>query len=253
MKNLLTGILSGVLFLLFFVTGAVFYSFMSKENVSQTATTKIEHDLSISKDILPSAFVSNPLFVASNSLSQISELKSEQKVQIQATFDSIIALIKQSNICTGGEYQILPKYDYVDNKRISVGQILRGQLSCEIQIEKQKDYFALLRQIDAILAQSEYVRMTVAVLNPKFDENKIQENKITMQNELIQLAQKEADRFSETLSKKCQIAKIGIVGGFEPMYGVKRSAVLSESISNETPVQKAQQQTLMANLSLECK
>lgn len=71
--------------------------------------------------------------------------KSSKSKDIESKFEKVIGIVKNSDICVGGKYNIYPNYNYVENRKIINGYNSNIHFKCEF--DDIKYYEKLLSEV----------------------------------------------------------------------------------------------------------
>lgn len=211
MKNFLTSLGTGILFLILFVAGAFFNEFLTAEkSFNANKSINFSRDIEVSKSITPNLFVSEPNFVATEILANKTSLDTDEKAQISKLFSMIIERAKKDGICVGGSYSVEPRISYKDGAENIVGQRVNAHLTCTITKDKLPLYNELLNDIDSILKTSQFVAVSLPSLRAIVDLSEAQKNEEALYDELLQKSLKLEKHYSQTLGKNCSVSNLNL-------------------------------------------
>jgi len=152
------------------------------------------------------------------------EVTIENKDQniIEDTIHKLNNSVKKSNICTGGEYQIYPKYRWDEHKKIDMGYTSHINYNC--QFEHKQNYEYLLDDVKKIKG--------IKLKQNRVSFVQTQEEKVQKTQELENIAFDFAKVYVQKLNKKfnaCKIESINLSSNHS-VYLRKQNAM---ALSNE--------------------
>ncbi|ANE35070.1 hypothetical protein CHL_1789 [Campylobacter hyointestinalis subsp. lawsonii CCUG 27631] len=253
MKNFLTSLGTGILFLILFVAGAFFNEFLTAEkSFNANKSINFSRDIEVSKPIIPNLFVSEPNFVATEILANKTSLNSDEKAQISKLFSMIIDRVQKDGICVGGSYLVEPRISHKDES--IVGQKLSAKLTCKFTKDKFLLYNELLNDIESILKNSDLVSVSMPLLVALADPKEIQKNEEELYDELLAKSLKLASHYSQTLGKNCSVSNLNLIS-LNPLPRAMQlnSAKQSSQIDLTLPIIKDEIQKASANVVYVCK
>lgn len=208
MKNLLTSVFTGIIFLILFIGGALFSQFVlgGQDGLNSRGTSILAH-VEASQKVTPDKFVAFPKFSFKKDLK---DLDKDAKNKIDEDFSQIVGLLQKSQICTGGSYSVEP-VDTYENGLKSTSWQLYGSLDCEFETGKSGEYFDLINKINSILDKNKLINISVAALNSKVGEHVTAQIRAQLEQKIIEKAGAYAQNISQKLGKTCKLANISLV------------------------------------------
>ncbi|ANE36560.1 hypothetical protein CIG11343_1582 [Campylobacter iguaniorum] len=258
MKSFFTSLGTGIAFLLLFVAGAFFNEFITAQKVfDQNNEMTFSRQFDASSKMMPNLFVAEPKFSAKEALSTQINLDTKTKQEIANSFATITQKAQNSGICTGGSYSIEPNYSYENGKQSLSGQRLDAKLICSFKNDELKIYDELIKEIENIAANSEFIAVSTAVIRPSFAPQSLQSSQENLYDEIIKNAIKYEKHYSEVSQKICKIKDINFFAPSISNLLKHNFAYSSDRVANTAlsvaPALKEEDIQLNANVIYSCR
>ena len=207
MLNFAKGLGLGFLCLILFVLGVIFnVEFLNKS--SNIKEFSFQRSINIQLNETATNFSSKIIFWLNKNLSTKYELSQDDKTNIANSFEDITKLIKESNICKGGSYELMPTFSYKDGVKIPNGYELNANLTCDVNKENLNSYNELLIKLENIAKNSSSFSMSVPSLNPKLSKEEINSLNEKLYDKLLEKSLALSSYYSTKLNKNCQVKSI---------------------------------------------
>lgn len=242
MKGFLVSLGTGFAVLVVFVLGALFDQFI-KITKNNDDELNINQYIQVSINATPDLYRSNPSFYAN-------DLSEYDKPAVNTAFSAILALVKTSEICSGGSYQTTMSGGEKNELR------LNSRLKCEFSADKMSAYNELINGIDDIIKQSP-VKMHLSAIMPTFSDKAQEQNEAKLKELIFEKIINIQNSLSTRFSKRCVAKNIGfngiINGGIESL-NMPRFALASKDSANITAPELSQTKVQMGtNVDFTCK
>lgn len=242
MKGFLVSLGTGFAVLIVFVLGALFDQFI-KITKNSDDELNLNQYIQVSINATPDLYRSNPSFYAN-------DLSEYDKPAVNAVFSAILALVKTSEICSGGSYQTTMSGGEKNELR------LHSRLKCEFSADKTNAYNELINGIDDIIKQSP-VKMHLSAIMPTFSDKAQEQNEAKLKELVFEKIINTQNSLSARFSKRCVAKNIGfngvMNGGIESL-NMPRIALASKDSANITAPELSQTKIQMgANIDFACK
>lgn len=245
MLGFLKGLGVGFLCLLLFVAGVIFnVEFLAKK--SNENAIQLTRSIEAYTQIKPDIFTARIDFYSSEALSTKADLSDAERGQIAQVFKEILNRNAKDNFCVGGSYSLEANFAQEDGFKIPKGQNLKAHLACEIKAENLNAFNALVEDMNAIVAQSELVRMSTPALWANFSEDLLMANKEKLSDALLTKAYAYESAYSRDLNKTCTLTSLSLnTEHFMQARALRSDATL--------PLVGKKNQSASAKLALKCR
>ncbi|MBZ7979532.1 hypothetical protein AVBRAN12642_02670 [Campylobacter sp. RM12642] len=245
MKNFLKGFSLCFSLFIFFILGLI--STKIYEYLINKDEIVIEQTIEVEKRLNYDSYISNPKFTMTKQLSIKENLNENEKNEIEELFSKVLERVKESNLCEGGSYILQPNIAYQDGMNIPNGYKFDSALRCEFKKEEYQNYKNLLKDIDNILANNEYITINSPALNLSVSKEEISIIKQELYDEIFKKAIGIKDKYSNLTNKICEIKSI-------KHYEIAQNQILGADYKyDDTPIEKDSNFKLNATLELTCK
>ena len=204
---------------------------------------------SISQKLTPN------ILEGSFSFSDESKDASVIKEHLNALISQAKKLDNTNEMCSGGGYQILPKYEYKDSKQTFLGY--RGMLSLRCNFKSIEDYNTLVAQVEKAKASS----VIMAQNMPRWivSQNSYKEALVALRTTLLKTVQQQAEVFSKELDMKCSFNSVvenqnGAIPFAQEaaMPAMQPKMMALKSAPMEAPIQSDSEVSLEADVTYVC-
>ncbi|TBR78174.1 hypothetical protein DU472_07035 [Campylobacter novaezeelandiae] len=261
MLTFFKGLGVGFLCLLLFVLGVIFnVEFLNKKKDTNSSLNSnrylsFSRNIEESSKIKPDVFSAHINFWANELLSTKISLTQEEKSQISNTFNQILQRAKQDKFCTGGSYSLEPNFSYKDGVQIPKGQRLNAYLNCNIKPEELNAFNAFINDLNAIVAKSEFISVSIPSLEARFSDELLKESKEKLYDKLLTKSLEYEKKYSSDLNRTCTLRSLNIT---QRQYGATMPRVLNSSakmdgVELSLPLVTEGDQKLEAIVSYICK
>ncbi|EJC0919672.1 SIMPL domain-containing protein [Campylobacter upsaliensis] len=254
MLTFFKGLGVGFLCLLLFVAGVVFnVEFLGKE--ANSNAMQLSTQIEAYTKLKPDTYEAEINFWANEKLSTTPNLSEAEKEQISQIFKEILARSAKDNFCTGGAYSLEANYSYENNLKVPKGQRLNATLQCEIKGENLNAFNAFLKDLNDIVAKSEFIGVSTPALMAVYSKETQRNATEKLNDELLNKAYEYEKAYSAKLNKKCVLTEFsfnqnGMARNFQ---GVMMSAKSLEKEAVSLPLTKEEELNARANLLFTCK
>lgn len=177
-------------------------------NIFANEITKINQTLSFSQELEAREFTSYINISASPKLRAMPNLNTNDKNKIIATYNAINAA--KSAICKGGSFSLNPLFSHKDGRSIQSGFESNFSLECEFNNTNKKEFDSLLNKIEKEVLANDFLEFTLPQINTRISqEDRANANK-NANLELLKIAQKKAQEYSNQLNLNCKIGEISL-------------------------------------------
>lgn len=206
MKNFLKGLFLGILLLIFFLFGLV--STKAIEYFTKDNSSIIESEVEVLKEIDFDLFSAKIKISESAFLSNNKDYNDKEK--IEDIFSNIAKVLKESNICQGGSYELNPSYSYEAGLRSKQGYRINSIISCNFAKNDLEKYKILLNNLDELANKDNLIVINSPLLEPNLSTSKIKESEEMLNQMLKQKLEEKLVFYSEFSKKTCKFIKINI-------------------------------------------
>ncbi|MDO4674639.1 hypothetical protein [Campylobacter sp.] len=247
MLGFFKGLGIGLLCLLLFVAGVVFnVEFLGKK--TQENQVKIERTLEVTMQVKPDIFTAKIDFYPSENLSTKSVLSEEEREQIAQTFKEIMQRSAKDGFCADGAYSLEANFSRENGFVIPKGQRLNANLECEIKAENLDAFNVLIEDINAIVAKSEWVRVSTPALSANFSKDLLAANREKLSGELLTKAYAYEKSYSGELDRSCVLSAFLL----HPQASIHPRALRADA-ELSLPLINKNHQSVSATLTFLCK
>ena len=245
MKNFLKGFGLGFGLLVFFILGLMIskaYNLLITNDKSQ-----IVRNIEVSKKANYDSYISYPRFSASKFLSTKEDLSDSEKANITNTFNKVLELVRNSNICVGGSYMLEQNIAYKDGLSVPSGYRFNSGFECRFNKDELSSYQNLLKNINEILANNDYIALNIPAIKSIVSDSALDKIQDELYDEIYKKADELAKHYSNISKKTCVISNITYDINAYP----KR--LMNADIAYSVPVENDTLERLKATITLECK
>ena len=182
--------------------------------------------------------------------------KSQKTLDIQSLFNDAINITKQSNICKGGNYYIVPDYEYKTynkkQKREFIGYSSKISFNCTF--DDVKKYDKVVSKIKTL----EVKELSLGTINWKATKQEINDSYENLEVKALNYSKDYNGKLNGILNSKCKTLSISFnpKSNYAPKVYSQRmmlsSAAHSESITTE-PIKEDLKVNLKVMYEFECK
>lgn len=170
--------------------------------------SKINQTLSFSQELEAREFTSYINITASPKLRALPSLNTNDKNKIIATYNAINAA--KSAICKGGSFSLNPLFTHKDGRSIQSGFESNFSLECEFEKAQKSEFDMLLNKIEREVLANDFLEFTLPQINAKISQKDRANANKKANIELLKIAQKKAQEYSNQLNLNCKIGEISL-------------------------------------------
>lgn len=207
MINFFKGFGLGLCIFIFFIFGLLVNKIQLFFDENKDAM-EIHRKISIEKDVDYDNFVAYPRFSASKFLSTKESLSDDDKMQITQLFDKVLKRVESSQICSGGSYFLQQNIAYDKGINFPYGYDFSSAFECEFNKNDIDSYQTLLKDINEILKDNDYIVLNVPAIRPIFSDKLIKQTQEKLYSNGYDAAVELAKHYSLKTNKVCNISSI---------------------------------------------
>lgn len=221
MGQFLKGLLIGLACLASFVIGVVFNTqFLGTSESTAKVSTNYENTkaLKVSEDIveqtkLEASFYESELnFFSNDERLKNNELDQGFKKELEEAFNKASLVLKQSDKCSGGSYDLRPNFSYDKGEKTQKGWSFEASFTCKFKDEKSFDN--ILSKLDS--------NTSLVYSNTKigkgFDEEAKNKANTDLKASIIKRALDIAKAHSKVLAKTCFLSELAFLDQSPLLY-----------------------------------
>ncbi|MDA3968388.1 hypothetical protein [Helicobacter ibis] len=214
----------------------------------------IKQNLSVGLEVLLTDYVADVNILSSEKLKNTKNLSTATKNEIIKTYNTINELIKQSSICSGGEFSINPYHTYNNGSMVQSGYDSMYSLKCKFNEENKGMFNTMLSSIETIVSKNSFLQLPIPAITKQASYESQNDTLKQLNNKMILEAISLAKEYSNISHKSCYVKEINLDNNRNVMPMLANDSRAKNELSGiSMPVKSKEMQKLNGLVIFACK